>query len=88
MLVAWVEDGAKEGDPSNTGGEPPPTVGLERVDLSLSLPLPYEVNTEKQTTTLLSRAMASGGKHLCYGVCGQPGTRRFGPPPHRVHRAG
>ena len=48
MLVAWVENGAEEGDPANTRqGNAPPTVGLDRVDLSLSLPLPYEVNTEK-----------------------------------------
>ena len=47
MVVEWVENGAIEGDPSTTrGGNPPEVVGLERVDLSISLPLPYEVNTE------------------------------------------
>jgi hypothetical protein len=47
MVVEWAADGALEGDPTESrGGSAPETVGLDRVDLSLSLPLPYEVNTE------------------------------------------
>ena len=47
MVVEWVDAGAPLGDPEQTRvGEPPQTVGLERVDLSLPIPVAYEVNTD------------------------------------------
>ena len=47
VVVEWVDAGAPLGDPEQTRlGEPPRTEGLERVDLSLPLPVAYEVNTD------------------------------------------
>ena len=47
MVVEWVDNGAPEGDIEDSrSGSPPESVGLERVDLTVELPLPYEVNTE------------------------------------------
>ena len=47
MVVEWVDGGVVEGNVDvSRGGSPPETIGLDRVDLSVSLPLPYEVNTD------------------------------------------
>ncbi len=46
MVVDWVERGAPEGDLTDSrSGTPPEAGGLERVDLTVQLPLAYEVDT-------------------------------------------
>jgi hypothetical protein len=46
-LVDWAAADAPAGDESDSRvGTPPEVGGLDRVDLTLSLPIPYEVNTE------------------------------------------
>ena len=45
-VVDWVAGGAPMGDVADSRmGTPPEAGGLDRVDLTLSLPLPYEVDT-------------------------------------------
>jgi len=46
MVVDWVDNGAPEGNVEDSvAGAPPEVGGLERIDLTVELPLPYEVNT-------------------------------------------
>ncbi len=46
LIVDWVDNGAPEGDVADTReGTPPPAGVLERVDLTVTLPVAYEVNT-------------------------------------------
>ena len=47
VIVDWAAGDAPEGDATDSRvGAPPEAGSLERVDLTLSLPLPYEVDTE------------------------------------------
>ena len=47
LIVDWVDNGAPEGNIEDSrSGSPPQVGGLERVDLTVALPLPYQVNTE------------------------------------------